>query len=327
MSALVQRVTRSEYVGVWYATAALFLASAIVAPATVRGDAIRLMVPFAAILSIAAIGQTLVIRQRGIDLSVAGVMSLSGIVTSKVAAEHHLAVVPAIAVTLLVCLLIGVVTGLIVTRLGITPLVTTLAVNALLLGAIQTYSGGVPIGAPAGLNRFALGAVLGIPNTALVAIAVVALVSAIIGGTTFGRRFVAVGESPETARVAAVAVLRYEVATYALAAVCFGIAGILLAGYVATAIPNAGDSYLLPVIAAVVVGGTPFTGGRGSVMATVVAAVFLSQLLALVLALGAPSSTQFLVQSAAIAFATGFRHLKVPAALRRRRSIALDGAP
>jgi ribose transport system permease protein len=325
MSALGRRAARSEFVWVWYATVALFVVSAVVSPATVRGDAIRLMVPFAAILAIAAVGQTLVIRQRGIDLSVAGVMSLSGIVASKIAAEHHLAVIPAIVVTLLVCLVIGIVTGLIVTRLGITPLVTTLATNALLLGAIQSYSGGVPIGAPKALNRFALGTVLGVPDTALVAVVVVAIASAVIGGTTFGRRFVAVGENAETARVAGVGVLRYQVATYGLAAVCFGTAGILLAGYVATAIPNAGDSYLLSVIAAVVVGGTPFTGGRGSVVASVVAAVFLSQLLALVLALGAPSSTQFLVQSAAIALATGFRHLRIPGGLRRHA--VLEGTP
>jgi ribose transport system permease protein len=94
-----------------------------------------------------------------------------------------------------------------------------------------------------------------------------------------------------------------------VAAVCYALAGILLAGHVQTAVPDAGNSYLLPVIAAVVVGGTPFTGGRGSVVATAVAAVFLTQLLQVVLALGAPSSTQLIVQSIAIAAATGLRYL------------------
>lgn len=309
------RVRVGEFGWVWIALALLFVVSAIVAPATVEARQLKLMVPYASVLAIAAVGQTLVIRQRGIDLSVPGVLGLAGVMVCKLGADMPLLL--AVLVTCAASGVVGLFTGLLVTRVGVTPLVTTLAVNALLIGAIHSYSNDVPVTAPKSLSDFAAADLLGVPVTALVAIALVAVAALVTRKTLAGRRFVAVGENAATARVAGVVVTRYQVATYVLAAVCYGIAGIMLAGFVQTAVPDAGNSYLLPVIAAVVVGGTPFTGGRGSVVATAAAALFLSQLLQVVLTLGAPTSVQLLIQSSAIAIATALRH--VPWARLRRR--------
>ncbi len=119
----------------------------------------------------------------------------------------------------------------------------------------------------------------------------------------------AVGANPSAATAAGIPILRYQVATYAIAAVCFAVAGMLFTGFIGSASQTAGVDYLLPAIAAVVVGGTPFTGGRGSVIASGVAALFMAQLGQMVLALGAGTAVQFLVQSGAIVIAVAVRGL------------------
>jgi ribose transport system permease protein len=254
---------------------------------------------------------------------VPGVIGLAGILVSKLSAGMPIPI--AVVTTCVVAGLIGGLTGLVVTRVGITPLVTTLAMNALLVGVIQSYSGDVPVGAPDGLSNFALDRTLGLPNTAATAVAVIAGVAVITRRTVAGRRYVAVGENPEAAFVVGVRVMRYQLGTYVVAAVLYSVAGMLLAGYVQTAVPGAGDSYLLPVIAAVVVGGTPFSGGRGSVVATAVAALFLTQLLQLVLSMGAPTSTQLLIQSGAIALATALRSIRWTRLTSRRGERSTGG--
>ena len=109
----------------------------------------------------------------------------------------------------------------------------------------------------------------------------------------------------QRARVADVRPARgtFKVTAYVAAALCYTAAGVLLAGYVSTPNIGSGDQYLLPAIAAVVVGGTAFTGGRGNIVGTAVAALFLSQLTQLVLSLGAPTATQLVIQAVVIAVA------------------------
>ena len=94
-----------------------------------------------------------------------------------------------------------------------------------------------------------------------------------------------------------------------MAGLCFAVTGMLLAGYIGNASAAAGNDYLLPGIAAVVVGGTPFSGGRGSVIASGIAALFMTQLGQMVLSLGATSAVQLLVQALAIILATSIRSL------------------
>jgi ribose transport system permease protein len=118
-----------------------------------------------------------------------------------------------------------------------------------------------------------------------------------------------VGANPLAAQSSGVKVLRYQIEAYVVAAACYAIAGVLLAGFVRYASPTAGSDYLLPSIAAVVIGGTPFTGGRGSVVASGATALFMAQLGQMVLALGAGPPQQLLVQAVAILAATSIRRV------------------
>jgi ribose transport system permease protein len=266
------------------------------------------MLPFAGILAIVAVGQTLVIQQRGIDMSAVGSLTLAGILVATWGfADRPLAI--AIPATLVVVSGIGVVNGLLVTRANIAPIVATLAVNALIIGAVRQISKGAPLTAPPVLRDFATGRFYGVPFLIIVAIAFIAAVAGVMNYSAIGRRFVAVGVSPRVAAAAGIVAERYQVGAYAFAALSFSIAGILLSGFIGNAAQNAGVDYLLPGVAAVVVGGTPLTGGRGSVVASGVAALFISQLGQMVLSMGATPAAQLLVQALAIVVATGIRLL------------------
>ncbi|MGO4317854.1 ABC transporter permease [Agrobacterium sp. MCAB5] len=314
VSTKVSESVKHEFAWIWIGAVAIFIASAILAPGTVRAASIYSMLPFAGILAIVAAGQTIVIQQRGLDMSLAGMMTISGLLLAKLGFITGSLLIAA-PITLVLAYLFGVLNGILVSRVNITPIVVTLATNAILLGAIRTLSGGSPMAAPQELAAFSHQTVLGIPMTLVLALLFIAFISFATKRSTFGRRFVAVGANPAAASAAGIPILRYQVATYGIAAVCFAVAGMLFTGFIGSASQTAGNDYLLPAIAAVVVGGTPFTGGRGSVIASGVAALFMVQLGQMVLALGAGTAVQLLVQAFAIILAVTIRH--VPGLLRR----------
>ncbi len=166
------------------------------------------------------------------------------------------------------CLASGLLSGFAITRLGITPLVATLGVNALLTGVVlQVTSGAATASATPGLARFALAKTAGIPNTVIIAFVAIVVLAVLMRTTVVGRRFVSVGTSPAAAHAAGIRVKGYQVATYVVASLSYGAAGILVAGFLGTPGIGAGNDYLLPTIAAVVLGGTSLAGGRGSVAA------------------------------------------------------------
>ena len=293
---------------IWIATALLFAASALIAPGTVRMGSLMAMLPFASLLAIVAVGQTLVIQQRGLDMSVVALVALGGVMAARLGTATE-SVVLGTAITVLAAGILGTINGFLVARLNIMPIVATLASNAIFLGLVRMVSGNMVGITPVGLKSFATSYVFGLPATVLVAVLFSVVVTVVIRMTRTGRNFVIVGAAPRAARAAGINVTFYQIGTYAVASICFAVAGILLAGVIGSASHLAGPDYLLPGIAAVVVGGTAFTGGKGSVVASGVAALFMVQLAQLVLAMGAGTAGQLLVQALAIVVATTIRHL------------------
>ncbi|MBX5470573.1 MAG: ABC transporter permease [Thermoleophilaceae bacterium] len=287
--------------GIWVATGLLFLVSWIVQPQSVSHSSLLGMLPFAAVLAIAAIGQTLVIQQGGIDLSVPGLISLTVVIVTRYPNGDSGKLLAALLLSLAVAIAAGAVTGLIVSRIGITPIVATLGMNALLYGGVLEISGGTPRTTTRALHSFASSRVAGIPTTVVIAVVVTAAVAFLVKKTVGGRRFEAVGAGLVGARAAGIEAHRHQVAAYVGATLMYWVAGVLLAGVVSTPSAFQGDSYLLPSVAAVVLGGTSLLGGRGSVVASAVAALFVSQLDQLVLTTGAKDAVQNLVQAGVLA--------------------------
>ncbi|MDA8290604.1 MAG: ABC transporter permease [Actinomycetota bacterium] len=308
---------RSPYFPIWPATALLFLVSPLIAPGSMGTSALSSTVPFAAILAIASVGQTLVIQQRGLDLSVPGMISLATIVITKYPGGLDSGLASAVALVVGASVATGVVNGFAVTRLGVTPLIATLGVNALLLGVILQITGGSSTAVPApSLVSLAFDKTAGIPNTVIIAAGVVVAVSLFMRHTVIGRRFVIVGTNSPAAYVAGIPVRTYVWGTYVAAALFYSLAAVLLAGYVGTPGLSAGNDYLLPSITAVVLGGASLAGGAGSVVGTALGAVFLIQLQQDVFGAGAPTSVQYLIQAGVIGSAMALRNLRAGSDLR-----------
>jgi ribose transport system permease protein len=305
---------------IWIATAVLFLLSPVLADGALSDTAIQnSLLPFAGILAIAAIGQTLVIQQGGLDLSVPGTVSL-GVVLIVTIPEGDPGMLPlALAVVIGVGVAAGLINGLLVTRLGVTPLVATLGMNAVLLGTMLEVTGGsIAFRATDNWNSFTNSEVLGISTLAVLAAGLIAAVAIVMRRSVWGRRFELVGASPLAARAAGISVERYQLASYVAAGACYALAGALLAGKLGSPTLFAGNAYLLPTIAAVVLGGTALGGGRGSVVATAGGVLFFSQLEQLVEIRDGTQADQFLVQGAIVALAMGLRNVPWARLLGRR---------
>jgi len=294
------RVSRG-LVTVTVALVALVLAGEVLAPTSVSHGALLGMLPFAAVLAIVGLGQTLVVQQGGIDLSVPGGISLVVVIcTHQPNGDDH-KLLPAVGLALAMSVAAGALNGFLIGRLGLNPIVATLGMNALLYAVVLAVSGGIPRGTTRLLARVAGGLTLGIPNSAYFALAAVVITTVAMKSTVAGRRFEAIGANATAAAATGLKVRRHRGGAYVWAQVFYWLAGVLLAGIVAQPIAYQGDTYLLPSVAAVVLGGTSLLGGRGYLVATAVAALFLSQLEQFVLALGVTFAIRTLVESAALA--------------------------
>lgn len=302
------RLTGSPFIGVWVLTAALFVASAVLVPGTTGSSALQSMLPFAAVLAVAGAGQTLVVQQGGIDLSSAGTISLTCVLVVEVSGGADGRLLLGVLVALVAAAVTGLLNGLLVTRLGVTPFVATLAMNALLTGTVLAISGGnMSSSAPPALESLAAGRFLGLQLVIWFPVVLLGVLALVLRRTVVGRRLEVVGAGPAAARAMGLPVRRLEVLAYVGASLLYCLAGIALAGFLGRPGVFQGDPYLLSTIAVVAIGGTALGGGRGSVVATAVGAVFLTQLSQVVLASGLPSSVQNLIQGAVIVAGIGLR--------------------
>jgi ribose transport system permease protein len=299
------------------ATIGLFVLSYVVASSSVTRGTLLTMLPFASALAIASLGQTLVVMQGGIDLSVAGGFSLYVVILTKYPAGDNARLWPAIGIAFLAAIAAGLVNGWLVGRMRLNPIVATLGTNALLFGAVLWYTAGIPTTTTARLARVGGGTWLGIPAPVYFAVAATALVAVVVKLTPIGRRFEGVGANEVAARTAGLRVRRHQSSAYVWAQILYFVAAAMHAGIVNQPTAYEGNNYLLPTVAAVVLGGTSLLGGRGNLVATAVAALFLSQLDQFVLALGVSYATRTLVQAAALAVGVALYTVNWGGLLRR----------
>lgn len=283
------------------ATVLLFILSAVLAPSSVSSTALSGMLPIACVLAVVGLGQMLVVQQGGIDLSVPGMMSLSIVIVTHNPDGDDAKLVPAILLALMFAVIAGVANGLMIGGLRLNPIIATLGTNALLYGADLAVSGGRPRITTKLLESVTGGQSFGIPNAVFFAIGALIVVSLLVKKTVAGRRFEAIGANPEAAKAIGLRVRLHQTSAYVWAQLLYCVAGIMIAGITAQPSAFQGDSYLLPSVAVVVLGGTSLLGGRGFPLATIVAALFLQQLTQFVITLGVSNAIQTLVQAAALA--------------------------
>ncbi|WP_203338518.1 ABC transporter permease [Nocardioides limicola] len=273
-----------------------------------------------------ALGMTLVIATRGIDLSVGAVAAIAGAVacTRIVAAPDEGALVTAVmAVTLAlaVCVLLGVWNGFLVSVLGIQPIIATLVLMVAGRGLAMLITDGqiTTVNNPA-FSKLASGYLFGLPIAFLVALGMVGLTALLTRRTALGMLIEAVGINPAASRLAGVRARTITWTVYTFAAVCAGLAGVIIAANTRSVNANSLGLWIeLDAILAVVIGGTALTGGRFSLAGTLVGALLIATLARTIPNIGIPSEANYLFKAVVVVAVCVVQSPRARAALRVRR--------
>jgi len=292
-----------RFMAIWIAIVGLIVVCAIIVPRSLLPSTFLAIIPLAAFLGIAAIGETLVLMARGIDLSIPAVITLSSTIVLGFSAGHDDAISGAVLAALFFATLIGLINGFLIAVLELNALIVTLAVGAITAGATLWYRDSLPQEShvPPGMAAWGDARFLGINYSVWTLVAVAIILNLILRKTTIGRHFSAVGANPRAAWIAGINVAAYQVTAYVAAAVLYGIVGILVSAFIRNPTLKVGEPYLLAPIAAAVLGGTAMAGGIGSMVAVAAAALFLTQLEQMLVMLGLSSALQFVIEGFAIA--------------------------
>jgi len=258
-----------------------------------------------AINALISFGMTFVILTGGIDLSVGSILALSSAVTANLLLSG---INPIIAIVL-GCLLGGVlgsINGLLITKGRMAPFIATLATMTIFRGLTLVYTKGNPItglGNQASFQFLGRGYLLGIPVPAVTMVIVFVILWIVLHKTPFGRKTYAIGGNEKASIISGIKVDRVKIMIYSLIGMLSALAGAILTSRLNSAQPTAGQSYELDAIAAVVLGGTSLTGGRGRIVGTLIGALIIGILNNGLNLLGVSSFYQMVVKGIVIAIA------------------------
>lgn len=236
-----------------------------------------------------SVGMTLVILTGGIDLSVGSVLALSGAVAAGMMKNGlelqganvfvGFSFLGCIVVALLIGAILGAFNGLMITRFKLPPFVATLGMLTIARGLTMLYTNGFPItGLGESFSFLGTGWLIGVPMPVWVALAVVIFFAFYMKKTRTGRYIFAIGGNEKASLLSGIKVDKVLLLVYTIAGVLSAVAGLLVTARLDSAQPNAGGGYELDAIAAVVIGGTSMSGGKGSIAGTVVGALIIGVL-------------------------------------------------
>ncbi|MEC0093888.1 ABC transporter permease [Paenibacillus macquariensis] len=240
-----------------------------------------------AVIGVLALGSTFVIITGGIDLSVGTVMTLCSVMTGVFITTLGLPVYIGIIGGLLTGAVCGLISGIAISRFGIPPFIATLAMMMIAKGLALVISGTKPIyftKSPV-FMEISQGSLLGdlipgfeVPNAVLIFFIAAIVGSVLLTRTIIGRYNFAIGSNEEATRLSGVNVRNWKIVIYTITGVFTGLAGILMASRLNSAQPSLGMGYELEAIAAVIIGGTSLSGGKGTIVGTVIGALIMSVL-------------------------------------------------
>lgn len=248
-------------------------------------------------MALAAMGQTLVFLIAGIDLSVASLLSAAGILLCFFV-DGSIPFALCVVLVVLISAVIGVLNGVGISCLKIPPLVMTVAMQYILRGATLVTTNGKPIAIKTDelstwVNQ---GVVAGISGGVLVMALCGVVLMWLLYRSRFGREVFFLGSSPRVATMSGISTVKVTVLVYTIAAAMTGLTGIMLVGYTGTAAVRIGDSYLLPSIAAVLLGGTSPLGGKGNVVRTMIGAFILCNTVSLLTVMQMTEATRQVIE-------------------------------
>jgi ribose transport system permease protein len=274
----------------------------IVQPGIVTPNWVSATLRFAIPLAIIAACQTLTMLTGGIDLSVAVVASMAAYVMATTVSD--VGWVAASLIALLTAAVVGFVNGIGVGVFRVHPLIMTISMGLVVSGAVNVYSRANIVGGtrvPPEMTWLGGQTLFGfLPNSLLLFLPLAALILLGLRRSGYGRLLYAVGDNETAARLAGVRVSAVLIVLYVISGILAGVAGLLYAGVIGSATGRLVDPYLLPSVAAVVIGGTSIFGGRGGYAGTIIGALILTVLTTLLNVLGMPEATRQILFGAII---------------------------
>jgi ribose/xylose/arabinose/galactoside ABC-type transport system permease subunit len=256
-------------------------------------------------IGIMALGETLVILAGGIDVSVGSILGLGGMVAAIALRDAGAAPVTATALGTGAGLVVGLLNGLVITRMRIDPFIATLAMLSAVRGVVYIISNQYNVDVPDGSSFLLLGRghIGAIPISVVIFAVLLAVLWLLERRTTIGRSIHALGGNEATAHLCGVPLSAIRTATYAISGAGAALAGVIITSQVGLAVPYQGTGYELDVIAAVVVGGVALTGGTGSVLVGALGSIFIGVLLNGMALVNVPAIWQMVIQGVVIILA------------------------
>lgn len=287
----------------------LVLAAIFIRPFFTPGNLATVLIQ-ASVLGMVTLGQTLVLLVRGLDMSVSAVMPLGVVLVLSIG--HSLPTAEAVALACVVALVIGTANGLLVTKRQVPPFIATFGMLVFVEGLRLAYTHGQASGTvPHWLRAIGVGQTLHIPNAFLIWVVVTLLAAGALLFTRYGRWVQAIGASPEASRYAGIPIDWVVVACYAICSLLTLSGGLLLSGYLGYVDQYLGANYNLNSIAAGIVGGVTFTGGKGNFIGAAMGVLLLTVLINLVVVAGLGVSWQFIVEGVVLVLAVALQGLRI----------------
>lgn len=283
----------------------------VATPAFATGDNIMVVLRQAAIYAIVAIGITMVMLLGQLDISFGSALSIGGVVgTMVLLGGHGLGLSLAAAVG--VGALFGTINAVLITVLKIPSVVATLATLGAGEGVSQLITGGASLYGPelTEISFLTRGFVLGVPVPVIIALAGYAIAWVVLTRTRAGAHLYAAGDNPNAAFRAGINVNRIRWVVFVTASVLAAIAGLLMSVRLGRATADMGVDTLFPVLTAVILGGVSIEGGRGRILNTLIASVFLASITNGLILLGVNATVQMIIQGAVLAAAVSLDRLR-----------------
>lgn len=232
-----------------------------------------------AYILLGGLGMTLVLIAGGLDLSVGSMIALSGVLAGYAMRDYNMPVIVGVLIGVIVGVAVGLINGAIITRFKVPPMIMTLGMMYIARGLVYIMTLGVTVyPLPDTFKELEQSDLLGVPSVVPFAILIAVLFAFVLKRTAFGRSVYAIGGNRDTAKLSGISISKITLAVYTICGAMAGLTGLVYASRLGSAQPGAGEGYEMNVIAACIIGGTSTFGGRGTILGTVLGALFISML-------------------------------------------------